>query len=320
MTRSLKIAVTGASGMLGTALLDHFANEFHVFATSRRLGYTKEGINWQLFDLLDKEKLINWLNTVRPDVVVHCAAMVNVDACEQDLIKAKALHVETTATIVKNISCWNGRLIYISTDSVFDGAQKGLYNEDMQPNPLNIYAHTKHEGEITALAIPGNTVLRTNIFGWSQAERYSFAEWILKGLIEKAHFSIFTDVNFTPIHVSHVAEVIAKLITSKNNISGLFHLTGSSMLSKYDFTLKMAAEFNLSTDNIIPTSIDQVVLTAARPKNMALSNLKLSNILKYSLPTVDEGIAYLKAQYHNGWLAKIKKRTIESNYHFWSVT
>ena len=317
MNHPIKIAVTGASGMLGTAILDHLMEEYDIFATSRSIGYKTEKINWQIFDLLDNEKLVNWLKNKRPEVVIHCAAIVDVDQCEKEPVKARNLHVNTTKTIADVISQWRGRLIYISTDSVFDGCQQVLYEEEAKPNPKNTYALTKYEGELETLASPGGIVLRTNIFGWSQKEHLSFAEWILKGLLEKTPMTMFTDVNFTPLHVSHVAQIILQII--KTDISGLFHLAGSAKLSKYDFTFKLAKEFGLNTDKVVPVSIDEVNLAAGRPKNIALSNAKLSKLLGYCFPSVDEGIAYLKIQYHNGWLAKIKNRTLAPGYFFWRI-
>lgn len=316
MTSFLKIAVTGASGMLGSAILDCIADKHRVFATSRTIGYCKPGIEWQTFDLLDREKLICWLVEIKADIVIHCAAIVNVDDCERESVLAKVLHAEATALIADTISRWNGRLIYISTDSVFDGRQKRLYREEDETNPLNVYGSTKREGEIAALKNPRNIVLRTNIFGWSQmVERISFAERILKGLVKQDRLTMFTDVSFTPIHVSDVAEIILLILAS--DMSGLFHLTGNSVLSKYDFTLKMANIFGLSADNVIPISIDDVNLAAPRPKNMALANQKLSTALNFLLPTIENGIEKLKEQYENGWLARIKKRSIKTAYWFW---
>ncbi|OGT37973.1 MAG: hypothetical protein A3F11_03110 [Gammaproteobacteria bacterium RIFCSPHIGHO2_12_FULL_37_14] len=315
MARFLKIAITGASGMLGSAILDCLDDGHSIFATSRTTGYRRPGVQWRQFDLLDKEKLTRWLIEIKPDVVIHCAAIINVDSCERESILAEALHVGSTAVINDTIADWNGRLIYISTDSIFDGKQETPYQEEDPPNPLNVYGRTKHRGELAVLKNPDSLVLRTNIFGWSQAERISFAEWILKGLVEKLHLTMFADVSFTPIHVSHVAEVICKILSS--NITGLFHLTGNSILSKYDFTLKMASIFGLSAENVTSSSINDVHLIAPRPKNMALANHKLCTALDYQLPTIDDGIKKLKAQYDNGWLAKIKHRAVKPGYVFW---
>jgi len=310
-----KIAITGASGMLGTAMLDCFAKVHSVFATSRSQGLSQTNIKWDMFDLLDFDVLMQWLNHIQPDVVIHCAAMVNVDACENQIDLARRTHAGTTEVISNTISKWGGRLIYISSDGVFDGNKKEIYIENDMPNPLSVYGQTKYEGEKVVLNNEKGIVLRTNIFGWNPKNNFTFAEWILKALIEKKQLNMFTDVFFTPIHVSHVADTVLKLLNT--DLSGIYHITGNTLLSKYEFALRMASAFELSTDKILSSSIDEAGLVAKRPKNMALSNEKLSNALGCNFPTVDDGLDYLRNQYESGWVAKIKNRNLKLGYRFW---
>lgn len=311
-----KIGVVGASGMLGTAILDQLKGQYRVFATSRHKGYEHPGIEWRLFDLLDSVKLAQWLKDTRPQIVIHCAAIVNVDACEKDIETALAVHAESAQVITDTISTWNGRLIYISSDAVFDGTKKSLYQEEDIPHPLSVYGHTKLQGERITLSVPTGIVLRTTIFGWSLAPRPSFAEWVLRGLVEQTPLTMFTDVIFTPIYVSHFAEICIRLI-EMSGLTGLFHLSGCSILSKYDFAIKLGTHFGLSTQNIIPVSVDTIKLGAKRAKNMTLANTKLSQALNDKLPSVDAGIEYFKCQYDNGWIARIKQKSFKTKYHFW---
>ena len=311
-----RIAVTGAGGMLGTAMVQHLAGRHQVFAAGRSPGLAITGVTWHAFDLLDHSALAGWIQAVRPDAVVHCAALVNVDACEKNVTVARALHAGTTAVIADELAKRPARLVYISTDSVFDGRKSGPYVEYDPTAPPNVYAATQLEGEGVALAASG-VVLRTNIFGWSRAERTSFAEWVLKGLVEQAPLTMFRDVLYTPIHVTHLAEVTADVIAQ--DVSGLFHATGSAVLSKYDFALRLAAAFNLSDAHIRSISVDDAGLSANRPKNMALANHRLQSALNRALPGVDEGIALFKRQHDNGKLAKIKSRPVRSNGRFWEI-
>lgn len=317
MGKRLKIAITGASGMLGTALIDLLGHKYDVFATSRTVGYKKSGVQWASFDLLNTDALVSWLNKVSPDIVIHCAALVNVDACEEQIDYAKKLHIESTQKINETISNWNGKLIYISTDAVFDGTKKDFYNETDIPLPLSIYGKTKYAGEVVTLTGNNNLVLRTTIIGWSFANKLSFAEWVLQGLVEQRPLNMFTDVIFSPIHVTHLAEVIDALF--KSNCSGIFNVSGNSFLSKYEFGIKMGEMFNLPVTNIEPSSIDKAGLTALRPKNMALSNKKITEALNLKLPCIEETISLLKKQYDTGWLNSIKNRNLKSDYRFWEA-
>jgi dTDP-4-dehydrorhamnose reductase len=310
----MRIGVTGASGMLGTALIDELSNKYKVFATSRNKGLEKEGIQWDCFDLTNSQQLKRWLVNTAPDVVVHCAAMVNVDGCENNVDFATKLHVNTTTTIANYLDKNNKNLVYISTDSVFDGRQKRPYVESDEVNPLNIYAKTKLLGEKPVLLMENGLVLRTNIIGWSRSDNSSFAEWILKGLSENKPLTLFDDVMFSPLHVSNLSIIITQAIESE--ISGLYHCTSKDSVSKFDFGIKMATVFNLSISNIKKISVDDMNFKANRPKNMALNSKKLSSILRYDFPTATDAIKLMKDQYDNGWLSRIKDVKLGNNYKF----
>jgi dTDP-4-dehydrorhamnose reductase len=310
----MRIGVTGASGMLGTALIDELTNKYKVFATSRNKGFEKEGIQWDCFDLTNTQHLKKWLVNTAPDVVVHCAAMVNVDGCENNVDSAAKLHVDTTTTIANYLDKNNKRLVYISTDSVFDGKRNRPYVESDKVNPLNIYAKTKLLGEKPTLLMESGLVLRTNIIGWSRSDNISFAEWILKGLAESEPLTLFDDVMFSPLHVSNLSIIINQAI--ENDISGLYHCTSKDSISKFDFGIKMASVFNLSISNIKKISVDSMNFKANRPKNMALNSKKLSSILGYVLPTSTDAIKLMKDQYDNGWLSRIKGVKLKNNYKY----
>ena len=143
----MRIGLTGANGMLGAALAKNLSIIHKLFETSRNQGVGGQNIEWDCFDLTDTKLLLKWLNKVKPDIVIHCAAIVNIDACEEYVDAAIAIHVEATKVMVEYLNANNGRLIYISTDSVFDGEKDGAYDESDLVNPLNVYAETKLMGE-----------------------------------------------------------------------------------------------------------------------------------------------------------------------------
>ena len=314
----MKIVVTGAAGMLGTAMIDTLRHNSELIATDISSGYSPDGVRWYYVDLLDKAAVTSWLETERPDVVVHCAALVNVDGCEKNPELAEAVHVGTTKTIADALVKWNGKLINISTDSVFDGFKNGPYIESDLVSPPNVYARTKLDGETPVLQTPRGLVLRTNIFGWSRAEKTSFAEWVIKGLVSGDRLTMFTDVSYTPIHVSHLAEVVRRAIDV--DLCGLYHATGSTVLSKHAFGMLVAKTFGLSSSNIVETSVDSIGLGAKRPKNMALDNRELCKQLAWQIPHVEDGVTLLKNQYDSGWVAAIKERPVASGYRFWEIS
>ncbi len=293
----MKVGVTGASGMLGTSLVAHLSEKHKVFATSRSKGIEGDNIEWDCFDLTDIKLLNQWLDKVKPNVVIHCAAIVNVDLCEENVELATELHVETTKAMADYLGSSDGRLIYISTDSVFDGEKQGAYSESDLENPLNVYAKTKLMGEKPVQSMNNGLVLRVNIIGWTQEGGTSFAEWILKSLIGNAPLSLFYDVYFSPLHVDNLSLIVGKII--ERPIFGLHHCASSDSISKYDFGKKMAETFQLSNENINRVSVDSIEFKANRPKNMALSVKKISSALVYDIPNVIDTIKLMKHQYDN---------------------
>lgn len=230
-------------------------------------------------------------------MVIHCAAIVNVDLCEENVELATELHVETTKAMADYLGSSDGRLIYISTDSVFDGEKQGAYSESDLENPLNVYAKTKLMGEKPVQSMNNGLVLRVNIIGWTQEGGTSFAEWILKSLIGNVPLNLFYDVNFSPLNVYDLSIIIEKII--KNPIFGLYHCASNDSISKYDFGKKMAEIFQLSDSNVNRASVDDMKFKANRPKNMALSVKKISSALVYDIPNVIDTIKLMKHQYDN---------------------
>ena len=295
----MRIGITGASGMLGTALLRKLsvnpANS--ILATSRTRGLLGDNINWNCFDLTDRYKLEYWLKSYQPDVIIHCAAIVNVDMCEDYPLKAQELHVKSTETLSEFFDKTGGKFIYISTDSIYDGNGIKPHKETDNPKPENHYSKSKFLGEASVNQLKNGLIIRTNILGRSSSKQKSFFEWILGNLVQKTSMNLFEDVLFSPIHVSHLSEVINIFISSYH--SGTFNCGSQDYLSKYEFGIKVADIFNLPRDVIIKSKIEQANLKAKRPRNMSLCNDKLENTIEYKLPKINEVIEHLYQENKN---------------------
>ena len=291
----MRIGITGASGMLGTALLSQISKSQEVFATSRNVGIQNKNINWDCFDLTNFKFLERWLDKIKPNLVIHCAAIVNVDFCEENLDLTTALHVKTTELIAKYMTHNNGRLIYISTDSVFDGNKKNSYKETDTVNPLNIYAKTKLQGEKYVQSINNGLVLRTSIIGLRQNRSNSLAEWILQKLVQDSSLNLFHDVYFSPISVQELSVIIDKII--QKPIYGLYHCGSSDSISKYEFGKKMSEIFQLTDAKLNKISIDSLNFRSKRPKNMSLNVSKIKSDLIHDISDVQTTIKFLKKNY-----------------------
>jgi dTDP-4-dehydrorhamnose reductase len=266
-----KVLITGSSGMLGHAIVEVLAadHNYELFGFVRKLTGANYITEFAL-DLTNPEALNRQLSMLELDIILHCAANVNLDACEQNEAQAYALHVEAS----KNLAEFNPqkvKFIYISTDSVFDGLN-GDYAVTDIPNPLNVYAKTKWQGEEVVLKVnSGAIILRTNIYGLHLGEQSSLGEWAITNLQQEKQISGFTDVFFNPLYTGQLAQLIKHLIEHKENYQGIIHTGSNTYISKYDFLVKLAQVFGYDSKKINKTSVDMLNFLAKRPKNTTLN-------------------------------------------------
>ncbi len=181
---------------------------------------------------MDKDAFSKVFDQVQPDWVIHCAALANLDECEDDPAFAEMMNSELPGVVAK-ATRGKARLVHISTDAVFDGTQ-GDYTEEDEPNPHNVYSRTKLAGEWAVMeANPDAMIARVNLFGWSLKGKRSLSEWFFYNMQAGKPVKGFTDVTFCPLLVNDIAGILLDMLGK--NLSGLYHLVGSKCISKYDF-------------------------------------------------------------------------------------
>jgi dTDP-4-dehydrorhamnose reductase len=228
-----------------------------------------------------------------PDVVVHCAGMTDVDACEDHPELARFLNQTVASAVADVCAARSIRLVHISTDHFFDGSSP-FATEETVPKPVNVYGATKLAGErAVAERCPQALIIRTNFFGWGLPHRRSFSDWVLDVLSSGRAQPMFSDVYFTPILIQDLMEILLDLMD--RGAAGIFHVAGAERLSKFDFARAMAKHFNLSPDNLIRASIEESGLRAARPREMSLSSGKMEALLHRNAPSVSDGLRRLAA-------------------------
>lgn len=292
-----KILITGSSGMLGTDLVNVFSadNNYKVFALSRHSFKSNEKINFIDFDLNKSKKIGDLLKKTNPDIIIHSAALVNVDACENDHLSANKLHIEATSKLA-SFKSDQTRFIYISTDSVFDG-KIGNYLETSKTHPLNYYAKSKLLGEQEALTLNNNSlVVRTNIYGFHKPAGNSLFEKVITTLNNGEIINGFKDVIFNPVYTRHLAIILKKIIEKKVLIKGILNIGVDEAISKYDFSLRLARSFKKDINLIKPGLLKDAKLKAPRPRNTTLNNSKLKNII-HRVPSLQQGLRALKIDY-----------------------
>jgi dTDP-4-dehydrorhamnose reductase len=284
------LLVTGASGFLGgTVCLEALASGRPVVGTVHRNSGNQAGQRLVTADLTDASVAKDLLARIEPRWVVNCAGFTNVDACEGDPERAELLNVELPRILATACAEAGVGFVHISTDAVFDG-KRGNYSEDDIPEPLNVYAQTKVEGERAVRgALPEALVIRTNFIGVSQSGRVGLADWIASTLESGERVRGFIDVTFGPLLTNELARII--LGATEGSLRGLYHAAAKDTCSKYEFACKIAAALGFDTSLVDRASIADAMLAAPRPLNMSLSSSRLEAALRRKMPSVDNAVA-----------------------------
>lgn len=232
------------------------------------------------------------IKAVDPDLIIHTAAMTDVDACEAEGDKAILVNRDLAESFAK-IAFNNGlRFVHISTDHLFDGRHP-MMRETASCSPINYYGYSKWLGEEAVLnAHPDALILRVNFFGWGPPYRPSFSDWILNNLSNKSVITLFDNVYFTPLYTRQLIDAAHGLIDRKAH--GIYHLTSCDRINKYEFGIKLAHTFGLDQNLIIRGSYD-CKNNVPRPYDMSLSNKKVLNELGILHLKLDDAIDALKA-------------------------
>ncbi|HKV27020.1 MAG TPA: SDR family oxidoreductase [Candidatus Acidoferrales bacterium] len=287
-----RLLITGATGLLGSNLIRQAAESYEVIGWSRSSAGMLSSCTFACVDLVNADATRRRLRELRPDVIVHCAAMTDVDRCEREPDVARAINVEATQTLAEWCAQSSARFIFISSDSVFDG-RRGHYHEDDQPAPINEYARTKLCAEEVAKGCCRDAlILRTNFYGRNFNQKLSLGEWMLEKLTRRERLPAFAGVRFTPLLVNHLGRIILELIA--RGAKGVFHAAARNDCSKYEFALLIAKTFGLPGDDVLPAQLKDFGFRAQRPKNTTLAVDKISRFLGKEMPSVEEGLRSFK--------------------------
>ncbi len=176
-----KLLITGVSGLLGNNLTYYFKNKYEILGLYNSHPITVNGIRTEKCDISHKDSIKRIIHEFNPSIIIHCASLTNIDQCEIDKDITKKINVLSTRHLVECVANKDVKLIYISTDAVYDGI-KGDFSENDNINPLNYYGLSKYEGELEITKKENSLIFRTNIFGWNIQDKKSLGEWILDEL------------------------------------------------------------------------------------------------------------------------------------------
>lgn len=288
----MRVLVVGANGLLGSNVVHTgLRREWDVCGTFHSSNPSFE-IPLTQFSLENVDEFNDILADYEPDLVVNCAAMTDVDACEHHPAKARLVNREAPGELAARCEAEDVELVHVSTDYVFDGTTRSPYTESTDSNPVQVYGETKLTGERTVVDADSSALIPRLSFVWGihrgTGDLEGFPAWALDQLRSGETIPLFTDQWVTPTRAGQAAETILDLVES--DASGRYHVACTSCVTPYEFGERLAKRSQASERLLSEGSMDDVDRDAARPKYSCLDVTSVEDELGRSQPTLSEDI------------------------------
>lgn len=301
----MRILITGSNGLLGQKLVAALRDdpEARLIATSRGADRTPDplGGRYRAMDITVRAEVDRVFDEARPEVVIHGAAMTNVDACETDPDSCRVQNIDATRHLVEAAKRHGSHFIFLSTDFIFDG-EDGPYREDDAPAPLSVYGHSKLEGErIVAGAGLDRCAIARTIIVYGVAPGLSRSNVVLwaKAALEKGQpIKVVDDQWRMPTLAEDLADGCIRI--AKDGATGIYHLCGPDGMSILELVLRVGAFFRLDTSVVAPVKSATLGQPAQRPPRTGFVIDKARRELGYAPRGFEEGLAVLAGQLAGG--------------------
>tara|TARA_B110000438_G_scaffold269604_1_gene286099 strand:+ start:767 stop:1639 length:873 start_codon:yes stop_codon:yes gene_type:complete len=283
----MKFMVTGSAGLIGSQLVKDLLQENHTVYSCYHNKKPLHGIPVQL-NLTDNSQIIEILQKIKPEKIIHLAAMTNVDLCETEKELATQINTKSTETLARQAAKLKAFFIYVSTDYVFDGIKKMKKENDFQ-NPLGFYGKSKLEGELVLNKLASSwCIARTSTpFGVHHTKK-SFPLWIKENLETKKEIPVLVDQLTSPTYVPNLSKMLIEIATRE--ITGIIHVSGATRISRYVLAELIAEKLNLDKKLLIPTKIDTMNWKAQRPKDSSLDVSFANEILNEKPQKIEQSL------------------------------
>ncbi|QRR03379.1 SDR family oxidoreductase [Dyadobacter sandarakinus] len=295
-----KILITGSNGLLGQKLVQLLAADPEVETIATASGTNRlpfqENYQFMEMDITDPFRVEEVIGHVRPDVVIHGAAMTNVDQCELEKEACWKANVKGTEHIVHACGRYGAFLLHVSTDFIFDGSA-GPYAETDEPNPVNFYGWSKLAAEKAVMHAGISWAIARTVLVYGVAHdmsRSNIILWVKKSLEARKPIQVVTDQLRTPTLAEDLA--IGCQLIARGKAEGIFHISGKDFLTPYEMAIMTADYFNLDKSLISPTDAGAFTQPARRPPRTGFELTRSREVLGYEPRTFREGIALLATQ------------------------
>ncbi|MFK7845782.1 MAG: NAD(P)-dependent oxidoreductase [Rhodothermales bacterium] len=296
-----RVLITGANGLLGQELVKVMSQhaDYDILATGRDIDarFPTTSCGYVSLDITNHTDVKNLFIDFTPDVVINCAALTNVDQCEQERQACWDINCDAVEHIIRRCKQHTSKLIQVSTDFVFDG-KHGPYREEDRPNPQNFYGRSKLAAE--------NAIRKAGLRNWAIARtvlvygtgddlrRSNIVLWAINQLSSGNTIRIVDDQWRTPTYAPDLAEGLQRLVRYEKN--GVYNLSGRDFLSMYDFVQIVASVFDLDASLIDRADMSSFSQTAIRPQKTGFIILKAESEFGFKPKSVEKALAHLGAR------------------------
>ncbi len=296
----MKIFITGSNGLLGQKLIDRITQQtsHQLIATSKGTNRhpLKEGYVYESLDITNQEKLAVSIAKHNPDVIIHTAAMTNVDQCETDREACISLNVDAVAHLIEIAEKNKIHIVHLSTDFIFDG-MAGPYREEDEPNPLSFYGQSKWQAEELLMKSKCSfAILRTIIVYGVAAEmsRSNIVLWAKSALEKGEEIKVVNDQYRMPTLAEDLAA--ACLSAAEKKAQGVYHVSGKDFMSVLGMVERIADFFALDKSRIQTISSSSLNQAAKRPPRTGFVLDKAYRELDYQPHSFEEGLKLVSEQ------------------------
>lgn len=292
-----RILVFGANGKLGQRLVHKLVQNtnYEIHAAGNEEKSIINNVEYTQLDISKKNQVKTLFHKFFPDLVINAAGYTNVDLCETNKEASWNVNVKGTENIAMLSWAIDAHIIHISSDYVFDG-KEGPYTEEDIPNPISYYGRTKLAGENTLRSSGVRfTIVRSNVlYGAVLSNRPDFVKWVIENLKAGKQIRIVSDQINNPTYIDDLVDAIESI--GNYELLGIYNIGGSEFLNRYDFSLRIAAYFNLDKNLITAITTSELNQPALRPLKSGLIIKKAESDLHYSPKSIEATFQLIKEE------------------------
>ncbi len=280
----MRVLITGANGLVGSALITHCK-----LVGDEVLAHARETL-----DIVDRDLVTKTITEAQPDIVINCAAWTDVDGCESDAERAFQVNALGPENLARACQSVDAAFVTISTDYVFDGKKEGFYTQKDVPNPLGVYGVSKLEGEQRARNANPKTIVARTGFVFGSGGR-NFLSTVVARARRGEVLQAISEARGTPTFAADLAARLRELAVQSD--ANLFHVVNSGTGASYEEFVRLALKIaGLEQIKVTPVTVESLKRPAQRPANSCLRCLASESLGLAAMPNWQEALGRFVAQ------------------------